>query len=352
MTGPEGAATGDEGWLRAALAVAYGAPGARLRALPGGPDKRQYRVDRPGRAPWLLRVAPPAARPGRWRADAAVLDFLEHRAYPALRAVRTAAGEPVLAHERGLLFATTFITGAALDGAPANLAPLGRAVGRLHALPLPPPDAAALPPAGMLPAAELAYARSQLAAVRGQVPPDLDARYELLEHACARDDWGVHLPSVLLHNDCHPGNAVRTADGAVVLIDWEGAGLGPAIVDLGFLLVSVALPLPPGWDRDPAPHDWTPPPPALRRMEAALAGYLAERMPSPAELAGLADAMRFRTLVAAACSFAAQVARGLDRDPAPWWWWRYEAAEALAVAPRVEARSSLPAPRPREDGGC
>jgi len=56
--------------------------------------------------------------------------------------------------------------------------------------------------------------------------------------------------------------------GEVVLIDWEGAGLGPAIIDLGFLLISCAIPLLVGWDDGTAALPWQSPahPPRLRLL--------------------------------------------------------------------------------------
>jgi aminoglycoside phosphotransferase (APT) family kinase protein len=48
---------------------------------------------------------------------------------------------------------------------------------------------------------------------------------------------------VLVHNDLHPGNVLMTAEGPVV-IDWEGAMLGPADFDVAtaWMLMVVAVP--------------------------------------------------------------------------------------------------------------
>lgn len=40
------------------------------------------------------------------------------------------------------------------------------------------------------------------------------------------------MPKVFVHSDAHPGNVLHDKDGSPVLIDWEGAGVGPAVADL------------------------------------------------------------------------------------------------------------------------
>src|SRR5206468_3787034 len=101
-------------------------------------------------------------------------------------------------------------------------------------------------------------------------------------------------PRVLIHNDCHHWNSVSTPDGRVVLIDWEGAGLGPAVIDLGFAALSV--------DTSGIVGPVEPPDPA--RLDALLAGYRQHHALTSGELEHLADAIRFRTLVGACANLA------------------------------------------------
>jgi thiamine kinase-like enzyme len=42
----------------------------------------------------------------------------------------------------------------------------------------------------------------------------------------------------LTHGDCWYKNAIKTADQGVVLIDWDCAGVGLPILDLGYLLLT------------------------------------------------------------------------------------------------------------------
>jgi Ser/Thr protein kinase RdoA (MazF antagonist) len=202
-----------------------------------------------GRPPptWVMRVHPAWREPARVHSDAAVLRLLEQRDYPAPRVVPALDGASVstlsAASDERTVVVTTYIegepTGLAVDG----LRALGETLGQLHALSLGPREGQLLEgllPAGMLPRNELAAVRSWLEGVRERVPAALHDRYQELEAAY----WVIYRlaeassPGVLIHNDCHPWNSVRTAGGPVVLIDWDGSGIGPAVIDVGFALLS------------------------------------------------------------------------------------------------------------------
>jgi Ser/Thr protein kinase RdoA (MazF antagonist) len=364
--------------LRALLRDRYGAPvgpGLALRRLSREAGKGIFRVSAganggdhaPGAAgagmPWVARVYPPRQRPEALRAQAAVLHLLEQRGYPAPRVVPALDGSLITVlsatppdgppaalagHDHPAtpddpddpdrpdgkddagsrprpVLVTTYVAGRSTGLSLPGLRAHGAAVGRLHALAVPcDPDAAGLRPASMLPRNELAAATSWLEAVRERVPPGLRPRYGELEAACQALQRFEAGPRVLLHNDCHPWNSVRAPDGRVVLVDWEGAGLGPAAVDLGFVALSA--------DTGGLVGPVVPPDPA--RLDALLDGYAAYHRPPAAELERLTDAVRFRTLVAACADFARAVAR--QTEPVPWGWQRYLAAGAIAG--RIRAR--------------
>jgi Ser/Thr protein kinase RdoA (MazF antagonist) len=220
-----------------------------------------------------------------------------------------------------VLLVTTFIAGRPLAYDPPTLYRLGANLGRLHQLGVPSDRGAdaVFPAAAMRPAPELAYARSELTAVADRLLPGQQEGYTTLLQAIDRLDRCETLPTMLIHNDYHPGNAVDVG-ADVVLIDWEGAGTGPAVLDVGFLLASCATESP-----------WTPRlahGPA--RVAAIVDGYCQHRQLSDLELASLADAIRFRALVYGACSFAEAVRRGARVSFEEWWWQRYQAADAIA----------------------
>jgi Ser/Thr protein kinase RdoA (MazF antagonist) len=292
-----------------------------------GPEKYVYHINRVTGASLILRVYQVADQQSAVFSPFAfvhVLDFLEEQRYPAARIVRSRDGEIVVTRDGWCYLMTTFVEGVPFDWLPTAFYNLGAALGKLHALRL---DAAthSLPLAGMLPGGELAYAQKQLESVGPLVPANLRSRYGELLQAIALLDRLEDLPFVCIHNDCHPANSICTADELVQLIDWEGAGRGPAVVDIGFLLASSDDALP--WT-SLSPSDVYHP--NEERIAAIIEGYCCYRMLTHIELERLADAIRFRSLVYGACHFASTVVEHRQEDP-QWWWLRYNAAEEIAM---------------------
>src|SRR5262249_53760634 len=207
----------------------------RETSLPGG-SGGPARVGRPS----VLPDEQPKNRDGPCRHPL----FLEQRGYHAERIVRATHGSELLTTVDGWqVLVTTFIGGTATDFSAPRLRRLGSALGRLHALEPRAPEGTVrpLPRAGMLPGNELRWAADRLATVESRVPGTLRPRYDALASAIREAHRCEDLPVVIIHNDCHPANSVVTPDGAVVLWDWEGAGLGPAVIDGGFLVSSCGL---------------------------------------------------------------------------------------------------------------
>jgi len=285
-----------EAALRALVETAYGAEVTALASIAhhAFEDRVIRRVDLAGRPPAVLRAFTGSVR--GWLLDqAAALDLVEARGFPAPRVIRTSAGEPVAAHGpwSGLLL--TFVEGAEADFEPATLAALAAHAAELHALPadpaLPPsrltpvPPLPGLPPPGRVPGAARAFHRSAVETMRRMA------------------GW-ERLPTATLHGDCWPANAVRTPGGGIAMIDWEGAGRGPAVLELGYLLVGAHL----GRRQLPAIR------PDPERIAAVMRGYASVRRPTGEELAWLPDAVRWDVVMRAAQSdaFAAGEERWRD----------------------------------------
>ena len=319
--------------LAALIERHYSAEGVTLQPLASESGKRIYRVDRANGPPWVLRISEAVSNNAAIEAVATVLRLLEKQAYPAERIVRSVEQEHIVTTSDGWqLLMTTFIEGRegrATDYSPATLRLLGARLGQLHALSLAAENSLAplLPLAEMRPAPEISWALGQLTSVAAKVPSKLQPAYDSLVAALHSIDPCENLPQVFIHNDCHPSNTVYTQAGEVVLLDWEGAGLGPAVLDVGFLLVCCYTESP-----------WTPmllPDPA--RVNAIIDGYCLYHRLTAAELEKLPDAMRFRSLVYGAWSLADAIVRGGQgladygqRLELHWWWRRYLAADELA----------------------
>jgi Ser/Thr protein kinase RdoA (MazF antagonist) len=305
------------------LEDAYGLQAIALHLLQVTPTKHIYRVEHAHGSPYILRAYTIAQSTDEQhvQAQAHLLEMLEAQGYPAERVLRTIDHALLYSHQARRYLMTTYVQGQMPSYEPTALRAMGTTLGQLHALAASfDHTAIPIPPAGMRPAPELAYALAQLQSVASDVPMHMYPRYETLVAAIQQIDPCEDVPHVLIHNDCHPGNAVVTPNGTVAFIDWEGAGWGAAVIDVGFLLSSCDTESP-----------WTPRlPPNPERVQAVIDGYCQHHMLTPSEVDRLVDAMRFRALVYGAASFAHAVREQKLEEENPWWWTRYTAATEIA----------------------
>jgi len=225
--------------LPAHLEATYGGPVAAVRPMPGG---LLFRVDRPDGRPWVARVFPSARPIERAHGDAEILRFLEGEGFPA---ERLAHPEPVSILDGQGVLVTELVEGSMLSGASEGVfRALGDLLGRLHALPTAggalERDAGCLhiwsvTDGGLRDA--LDAAASWLAEAEDLVPPGGRADYESLLGTIAGIDVGEGLPRALMHPDPVHRNVIAEPDGRLVFIDWTGAGSGPRIASLGWLLL-------------------------------------------------------------------------------------------------------------------
>ena len=309
--------------LTSILTQQYGASSIRLHRLAQGEqnEKDVYHVTHENGQDWVLRVynLPHTASTDASLNDlTSVLLFLDGQSYPAEAIVGSVSGALYSTHDNLRLLVTTHLgqslhawrsanasafntsalAPASLFNYPPNvLLAFGEALGRLHALPV---ENAALPSAGMLPEPELAWASQCLSRCADRVPVALETEYEFLIEEVQQFNCCWPLPQCLVHNDCNFGNVVLMPTGKIALVDWEGSGLGPALLDIGFVLSAC-------FDK-PRRH--------LNReaLSAFVEGYCRSRTLMKPELDLLADAVRFRTLVLLACCFSDRVCGTLPNE--------------------------------------
>lgn len=303
-----------------------------LRRLASDSGKHIFQVQLVNGMKWVLRVTE-----GQGTATfidlANLLIFFKQHNYPAERIILTKEQTAIGTVGNWHLLMTTFLVGTPLEYTPTDLLLLGSVVGQLHALgqslTYSPPQA------DMLPTKELAFAQQQLSAIAPLVPKQFFAEYELLETALVSLNRGTDLPTTLIHNDCHPANALLTAPGQVTLLDWEGAGRGSAILDVGFLLANCDGKAP--WE----PLSSVSSDKVETRIQAVMEGYSCYHQLTSDELDYLPDAIRFRSLVFGACNFAETIAHHDNATFSQWWWKRYCMAEEIAG----KAREYIEQPR-------
>jgi aminoglycoside phosphotransferase (APT) family kinase protein len=224
-------------------------------------DTGVYRVDGPN---WVARVFPETPVLPDVAGDAELLRRLERGGFPA---ERCAHDEPVSEFAGRAVLVTGFVEGVRSDKPGRTFAYLGALLGRLHAR-----DGVDLRPGG---------AWHHLAS--GTPTDEIDAAlkliddHELLDEVCELDDC-ADLPHAFVHPDFVPANAITTPEDEVVIVDWAGAGRGPRLWSLGFLLWAAGM-------RSP------------KLVELVISRYRRHVTLEPDELSRLAGAVKARPLL-------------------------------------------------------
>jgi aminoglycoside phosphotransferase (APT) family kinase protein len=225
-------------------------------------DLGVLRVDLAGGARWVARAFPPTRPLQAVQGDADVLEFVAEQGFPA---ERCATSQPISEFEGRRVLLTEYVEGAGRQQRRdvikqlGGLRRLGELLGELHTLPEPPASVARDGGAWHhladgSPAAEVEEALALLGRAVGLVPPGGGQDYDALAAALREVDTCEGLPRALIHPDFVLQNVIASPDRGMVLVDWTGAGLGPRLWPLAFLLFAEATK-------------------SLRRIELVLDGY-------------------------------------------------------------------------------
>ncbi|HEX4107819.1 MAG TPA: phosphotransferase [Solirubrobacteraceae bacterium] len=294
--------------LAAHLAAQYGIEVAAVSAL----EKDVFRVDRRDGPSWVARVFAERRPLEGVHGDAAILRALEREGFPA---ERCAHPDPVSTHEGKGVLVTEFIPPAAplRPGRPAAI--LGVLLGRLHAHP-----AKQLRRGGAWhhlsfeggPREEIAAAAALLDDAAGHVGVGELALLDRLRDAVQRADACEDLPHAFVHPDFVPANAIPTPDEHLAIVDWTGAGRGPRLWSLGFLL-------------------WAAGARSLRLVDVAVSRYRRHVELTPGELDRLEGAIAARPIMLecwSVCAGRRELADAVER-----------VADVRRLAPTIAARA-------------
>lgn len=279
------------------------------------------RLDQPDQPPLLVRAYRSAHPVPDWLSGcgtdhvptwlterAYTLLLLQQWHYPAPRIILTTSGTYTAIIDDWTMILTSFIPGQVENPTPELLYRVGALLGQLHQISIH-AGSDAFVSAGrswLHSAQSIPHAQAHYTAAE----PDLPLRWQPLHAAlravltrfAQRDD----LPIAIVHGDAWAGNTIQMADGACILIDWELAGQGWAIADLGRLLLFCHE------EVDPPSDAWLRP--VQERVLAVINGYCQQRVPTPAEQAVLLDAMRYGVALEAAGMFTWAQQRGWDAE--------------------------------------
>jgi len=283
--------------LRAHLQARHGITVAAMTEL----DLGVWRVTRADGPDWVARWFAARRSAAAVAGDAAILRHLAAHDFPA---ERCATGEPVSVLDGRSVLVTEWAGPVPRPRrrdairAGGGLRQLGGLLGRLHTLDTVPAgtggagggaDGTVTRPGGAwhhladgLPSAEIEAAGRMLSAAAPVIPDAERTAFAALQAEVAGLDTADGLPEGLIHPDFVLANVVATADG-MVLVDWTGAGRGPRLWPLAFLLYAEAA-------KDP------------RRAGLVLSGYREHVTLEADELDRLGAVARARPLVLRAWS--------------------------------------------------
>ena len=181
---------------------------------------------------------------GRVEGDAEILRFLASHDFPA---ERLAHDEPVSVLDGSGVIVTEFVEGHPTDDgrleSPAVTYELATLLGRLHTLPegggAVARDGGSYEHDGGFylgrPKQDLAAAMNALVSVEDAVAPEGREKFERLRDLVENADDAEGLPEALTHGNYHAWAAVGKP-GDIVIVGWAGAGRGPRLAALGWLL--------------------------------------------------------------------------------------------------------------------
>lgn len=154
--------------------------------------------------------------------DTEILRFFEAASYPAPRLLQTRKGDNFIEDDEGFIYSISFIEGSEPEKNIANYAQLGEITARLHAVD--------------------GYKTSTDFTAITEIPRmlarankfNVDSRYAELVNLLPDFE---PLPQCLIHTDIGSHNSIQQSDGQIILVDWDDAGIGTRILDLGFPLI-------------------------------------------------------------------------------------------------------------------
>ncbi len=306
------------------LQQAFHAGPVQLVQLTHG-EKYVFQVQRELAPDWIMRVYPtpdPPSNRDQALALADILAFLEYQQYPAERIVCTIDGMLTFRIDHWQILITTYLGLPIQEWQPASstttqtdtstqpdlqlLYQAGALLAKLHSLDLRTMNGELFNRLGLQPASELAAASGWLTDIQGNLPAHLQEEYAHLMARIQQVSRFDKCQQTIIHGDCHLGNLIVTPTNGHVFVDWEAAGRGAAVTDLGLLLSSCVQSF----------ND------KLNRavINAIIDGYCTYRTMSQVERDLLADAIRFRILVTLAGAFEERIRP--DYQPTQRFWGR------------------------------
>jgi Ser/Thr protein kinase RdoA (MazF antagonist) len=220
--------------LKVNLETYYGVTIRKVTIL----DLNVHRVDIQNGPTWIARVFTQSSNEVAELVK--LLDYLQQSEFPA---EIYASPQPVSESSLGgRILVTEFVDGSRPERNRQTFRRLGELLGRLHVIPV--PDWLRrggawhhLSASGGL-SEECEAARTMLETFKAQHKTDNLEHVDRLMSELGQIQGFEDLPSTIVHPDFVPSNVIGNAStGNWTIIDWAGAGCGPRLISLGFLLL-------------------------------------------------------------------------------------------------------------------
>lgn len=194
-------------------------PAAELLKKSG--DRTVYKVNA-DEGVFIIKVADPAKSEATVLKDTQILRFFEEVGYPAPRLLLSRASTNYVLHDGKCIYALSYLEGSEPEQSAENYAKLGEVTARLHSL-----------QGYTIPTDFTAEVEIPIMLARAE---KFNMNTQYTELVKALPDFS-RFPTCLIHTDIGSHNSVKLTNGEIELIDWDDAGIGTRILDLGFLLI-------------------------------------------------------------------------------------------------------------------
>lgn len=213
----------------------YGLDVKEIKPLDDKEVHRAFQITNPDET-FVLRLLDGRSH-DKLESDIAVLKFLEEQNYPASRIKPTKDGKSLFEFNNQSGLVTSYIEGKHPELNAGTIENIGILMAQLHSLPISseiPKSTWNVIEGRKLINQNIRNLSSQKIEHWDEIIPQLTQAFDELPDL-------TELPPVLIHTDIGPNNAIESSDGKLSLIDWDDAGVGQSVVDIGNVLSQILI---------------------------------------------------------------------------------------------------------------
>jgi len=292
-------------------------PESSIEILRDNNQRTIAKIDNNNNNTWVLRVYPTdSCHYQGLPVKSAVLNFLEHNNYPSPRIVKTTEGEYIATDSSRRTILITYIEGKEADCSQPSLHAIGCSLGHLHSIKLSVDNDVFLSDSLHSPSQQIQKSINELSRISNKVLNDTKQAYDDFMSSLNQLDALENTPKTIIHTDPCTENAVISKTGEAIFIDWDDAGIGHTLIDLGYLLCTSES------DQEFTPNLR----PTPDRIKVIIDGYRQYRSLTTIEQETLVHGIRFSATLYGANHLVKFIEGSVNELEWKWWWARCKAA--------------------------